>query len=68
MRAAIGDRLVVQGRHVGEHGRTAIILAVEGQDGGPPYVVRWEEDGHESTFSPGPDTMVEHLPSGPTGG
>jgi hypothetical protein len=67
LRAAIGDKLVVRGRHVGEHGRAATVLAVEGRDGGPPYLVRWEEDGHESTFFPGPDTVVEHLPAPPSG-
>ncbi len=62
MRAAVGDRIVVRGRHVGEHGRSALILAVEGEDGGPPYLVRWNDDAHESVFVPGPDTVVEHYP------
>jgi hypothetical protein len=67
VQAAIGDKLVVRGRHVGEHGRAATVLAVGGPEGGPPYLVRWEEDGHESTFFPGPDTAVEHLPAPPGG-
>jgi hypothetical protein len=64
MRAAIGDRLVVRGHHVGDPDRGALILAVEGEDGAPPYFVRWD-DGHESVFFPGSDTLVEHLPSIP---
>ncbi len=62
MRAAIGDRLVVRGHHVGDVDRDAVVLAVEGKDGGPPYRVRWS-DGHEGLFFPGPDTIVEHLPN-----
>ena len=63
MRAAVGDRIVVQGHHVGEHERAAMILAVEGADGGPPYRVRWDDDGHEGLFFPGVDTVVEHYPA-----
>jgi hypothetical protein len=68
MRAAIGDKIVVLGHHVGARDRTrsAIILAVEGEDGGPPYFVRWE-DGHESTLAPGPGAFVEHYPVVATG-
>jgi len=64
MRAAIGDKIVVLAHHVGARGRTrtAIILAVEGENGAPPYLVRWE-DGHESTFVPGPEALVEHYPA-----
>jgi hypothetical protein len=63
MRAAVGDKIVVRGQHVGDHGRNAVILAVEGPDGEPPYLVRWDEDGHESLFFPGPDAIVEHSPA-----
>jgi len=64
MRAAIGDKIVVQSHHVGEAERGAVILAVEGEDGGPPYLVRWD-DGHESVFFPGSDATVEHYPASP---
>ena len=30
-------------------------------DGGPPYLVRWD-DGHESLSFPGSDSTVEHYP------
>ncbi len=62
MRAAIGDKIVVRGHRVGEPDRDAVILAVEGPDGGAPYRVRWS-DGHEGVFFPGPDAVVEHLPA-----
>lgn len=60
MRAAVGDRVVVPGRHVGDAVRTGEILEVRSADGGPPYVVRWD-DGHEGLFCPGGETRVEHL-------
>jgi hypothetical protein len=63
MQAAIGDKIVVRGHHVGEHDREATILDVEGLDGGPPYKVRWSDDGHEGVFFPGSDADVEHLPA-----
>ena len=60
MRAAVGDKIVVKGHHVGDHDREAVILAVEGTDGGPPYLVRWNDDGHEGVYFPGADAVVEH--------
>ena len=52
MRAAVGDRLVISGHHVGEPERDAEVLEVHGQDGGPPWLVRWSDDGHEGLFFP----------------
>ncbi|MEZ5097442.1 MAG: DUF1918 domain-containing protein [Nocardioides sp.] len=60
MYAAKGDRLVVHGQHVDDHVRDGEILEVRGVDGGPPYLVRWSDDGHESLVFPGPDATVEH--------
>ena len=62
MRAAAGDRLVVKGERVGEPPRGAEILSAKGEDGTPPFVVRWEDDGHVGLFFPGPDAVVEHYP------
>jgi hypothetical protein len=62
MRAVIGDKIVVRSHHVGEPDREALILDVEGVEGGPPYRVRWGDDGHEGVFFPGPDAAVEHYP------
>ena len=59
MKAAIGDRIVIKGAHVGQHERDAQVLEVRGADGEPPYVVRWEDDGREGLFFPGPDAAVE---------
>ena len=58
MQAAIGDRIVVKGHHVGEPDRDAQVLEVQGPDGAPPYVVRWAQDGHEGLYFPGTDASV----------
>ncbi|MEU5433290.1 DUF1918 domain-containing protein [Streptomyces sp. NPDC020719] len=60
MRASVGDRLLVHGRTVGQHDRSAEVIEVLGPEGTPPYRVRFE-DGHETLMSPGPDTVVRHL-------
>ncbi|MCW2499355.1 MAG: putative signal-transduction protein with domain [Frankiales bacterium] len=59
MHAVVGDHIAVPGRHVGEAGRAGLVVAVKGVEGGPPYVIRWD-DGHESTCYPGPETRVSH--------
>jgi hypothetical protein len=61
MRAQVGDRLVIKGHHVGEPDRDAEILEVRGEDGAPPWVVRWSDDGHEGLYFPGSDAVVEHF-------
>lgn len=58
MKAAIGDQLLVRGTKKGQPDRTAMVLEVRGRDGGPPYLVRWTEDGHEGLVFPGSDTRV----------
>ena len=63
MHANIGDRLVVKGRHIGDPDRDAVVLEVHGQNGAPPYLVRWS-DGHDSVFVPSSDAIVEHQPTG----
>jgi hypothetical protein len=61
MRVSIGDRIIIKGHRVGEPDRDCEVLEVRGGDGGPPYVVRWGESGHESLFFPGPDAIVQHF-------
>ncbi len=60
MRAKPGDQLVIKGHRVGERERHAEILEVRGERGGPPYEVRWSEDGHEAVVWPGSDAMIKH--------
>jgi hypothetical protein len=61
MFAAVGDRIVVLGVHEGVPVRDGEIIEVRHEDGSPPYVVRWSDNGHESLFFPGPDAHVQHF-------
>ena len=63
MKAKVGDELVIEGHRVGEHVRTGEILEVRGDDGGPPYLVRWDDSGHETLLFPGSDCVIKHLES-----
>ena len=40
-------------------GGDAEILEVHGKDGGPPYLVRWSDDGHQSLMFPGTDAYLQ---------
>jgi Domain of unknown function (DUF1918) len=59
MQAQVGDELTVKGRHQGDEERHGKIIQVDGQDGTPPYLVRWQ-DGHDSLFFPSSGTEVTH--------
>ncbi len=61
MKAAPGDRIIIKGHHIGQPDRDAEILEVRGDDGGPPYVVRWGDTGHEGFFFPGSDAQIHHF-------
>lgn len=61
MKAQAGDMMVIKSHHIGEPDRTAEILEVRGHDGTPPYLVRWDDDGHEGLVFPGSDAEVRHL-------
>jgi hypothetical protein len=57
MHASVGDRIAVPGRHVGDAGKIGEIIDVRGQDGTPPYLIRWS-DGHEGVCVPGPEARI----------
>lgn len=59
MKAAIGDELIVKGRHHGGDYRRGEVMDVLGDDGSPPYLVCWL-DGYESLFFPSASTVVQH--------
>lgn len=61
MRAAVGDRIVVKGPHVGDPVRDGEIVEVHGENGAPPYVVRWSDTDHATLFFPGPDAEIHHF-------
>ena len=60
MRAHIGDRLIIKSHHVGEPTIEAEIIEVKGENGEPPFIVRWLTDGHEAMIFPGSDALIEH--------
>jgi Domain of unknown function (DUF1876)/Domain of unknown function (DUF1918) len=57
MRARAGDRIILAGELVDQPTRAGEVVEARGVDGGPPYVVRWE-DGHTSTMFPGPGAVL----------
>jgi Domain of unknown function (DUF1918) len=57
LHASPGDHLVIRGHRQGESQRDGEIVAVLGQEGKPPYLVRWE-DGHEAEVFPASDAYV----------
>jgi Domain of unknown function (DUF1918) len=56
--ARVGDKISVPGHAVGVPGKSGEILEVAGESGHERFRVRWE-DGRESIFSPGEDTLIE---------
>jgi hypothetical protein len=62
MKAKLGDELTVKGRHQGDEDRHGEIIEIHGENGAPPYLIRWRDD-HESLFFPSSDTVVEHHPA-----
>lgn len=61
MQGRVADLLVVRGARVGQAPRVGEIVEVIAGHGPGPYRVRWS-DGHESVFSPGPDTTIDPQP------
>jgi hypothetical protein len=60
MRANIGDVLVA----AGSESRIGLIIGVVGQDGAPPYVVKWQSDGHIAMVTPDPYSRIVPAPGG----
>ena len=48
VKARVGDKLIVEG----DLARTALIIALPHEDGSPPYVVKWQQDGQISMVFP----------------
>ena len=51
MQANRGDRVIIR-HQSGQPDRDGEVLEVRGANGAPPYVVRWEDSGHETYFFP----------------
>jgi hypothetical protein len=60
MKAKVGDRIILEGTHLGDPRRVGVIAEVEHADGTPPYMVEWL-DGHKTLVFPGPDARVDDL-------
>ena len=60
MQAQVGDALIIQGHQVGESRRTGEVVEVRGADGGPPYLVRWDDSGRTTLLFPGSDCEIHH--------
>lgn len=59
VKAKVGDRIIEEGKHVGDHRRIGVITALRHDDGTPPYVVRWLDSEHEALVYPGSDAHIE---------
>jgi hypothetical protein len=60
MFARTGDRIEVLSIHPDGPIRDAVVLAVDHEDGSPPYRVRWFDTGRETLLFPEPDAYVDH--------
>jgi len=57
MKARPGDHIILAAPTVDRPVRDGEVVEVRGNDGGPPYVVRWS-DGHEGLLYPGPGSVL----------
>jgi hypothetical protein len=60
MHAQVHDRIIVLSRHTDEPNRDGEVLEVHGEDGAPPYLVRWSNTGHEGLYFPESDAVIHH--------
>jgi Domain of unknown function (DUF1918) len=58
LHASPGDHLLIKGHRQGQPEQDGEILKVLGEEGRPPYLVRWG-DGHEAEVFPGSDAYVQ---------
>lgn len=59
MHASQGDRIIIRGKTVETPDRHGEVTEIRGADGGPPYLVRFD-DGHETIVFPGSDFVVDN--------
>ncbi|WP_316528716.1 DUF1918 domain-containing protein [Kitasatospora brasiliensis] len=58
MKAAVGDRITVEGTRPGAARREGEIVRLHHPDGSPPYDVRWADDDRVTEYVPGPDARI----------
>ncbi|MEV7358864.1 DUF1918 domain-containing protein [Kitasatospora sp. NPDC091276] len=61
MKAAVGDRIIVQGTRPGATRRDGEIVGLHHPDGSPPYDVRWSDSDRVTEYFPGPDARIHHF-------
>jgi len=61
MHAKPGDRIIIKGHRLGEPDRDGEVLEARGTDGGPPYLVRWGDSGHNGLLYPGADARIQEF-------
>ncbi len=61
MHASVGDEIIIAGHVVGEAKRVGLIVEVRGDDGSPPYRVRWDDSGRTTLLFPGYDAAIKPL-------
>ena len=66
MQAAVGDRIIIESPTLGRPTRFGEVLAVLGEQDGPPYRIRCD-DGSESLYCPAPDARVRATSSAAEG-
>ena len=47
-----GRRLVTRSSCPAPESRTGLVIRVLGPDGAPPYVIKWQSDGHIAMVTP----------------
>jgi hypothetical protein len=62
MRASVGDGLVLPGSDA----RAGLVIGVIGQNGAPPYVIKWLSDGHIAMVTPDQYSRIVPAPREPT--
>jgi len=60
MKAKVGDEIVVDSVDLGGQTRRGEVLEVRSEDDDEHYVVRWDDNGHETIFYPGSTSHVVH--------
>jgi hypothetical protein len=63
MRAQPGDHIILAPPTVDGPLREGEVIESRGEDGQPPYVVKWS-DGHEGLIYPGPGAVLRVTPAG----
>ncbi len=61
MKAAVGDRLIIESPVLGTPSRDGEVIALHHADGTPPYDVRWSDTGRVTLVFPGPGAHLHHF-------